>query len=437
MKKLLTIIFLISGICSGKSIDHFQFKDKYENILVSCAGILPASYDKNKAYSLLIAEPGDGEKLLNGSTPTAVSNLLNKSGQAGCEYLKSTKEYEGILVTFIVPFQPSELKGAPLKGRLLSQVVEQCKLRYKVSRVSMTGLSSGGADVWQYISAYPTSLYAAVPIACWQYGQTSAINRAVATGGTKIWQIQNASDYTIGAGSDENLSYFMNELVKLGLDGKMTVLNKSGHDTWEPVYKNEKVPVLSGTLNTGKLSPLPEDVWAFLFGTEGTKPDTIKPFPVDGDTAKGTGLKVVYSYPRNTPKLTSSNGVVSQCYYSYTGILDTLWNKSTLPPVKGFPVSDWQMIATGSILFPYASAWEVKIGSDDGNKLVIGGDTISSDWKDHAYKETSKAKQINPGKLPISFSYYNACCGWEFKLMWRPNAWSSWEVVPRKYLYTN
>lgn len=439
MKKLFTLLALLTwGLSFAKKIEYWQFNDKYDGTRVTWAAILPDFYDPSKEYVTLIAEGGDGEKIMGGSTLVNVQGLLKKTGQAGCEYLKTPKDY-GILVTFIVPYQPSELvvNGVKtlLKGRLLTQVIEQAKSKYKVSKISLTGLSSGGADVWQYISAYPNSFYAAVPMACWQYTQTSALNKAVATGGGKIWQIQNSDDGRIGITSDENLSYFMNDLIKQGIDGKMTVLNKTGHDTWISVYQLKQLPYLTSNANMSNLSAPPSDVWAYLFGNDGiSKPDTVAtpiPFPVENDTAKGKGLKVVYGYSSKTV----SNGIVSQCTNTYTGILDTLNKSSNIPPVAGFPVTNWQMIATGSILFPYASAWEIKVGSDDGNTLMVGGDTISNDWKDHAYKETSKAKQLNAGRLPISFAYYNACCAWRYSIYWRPNAWSNWEVIPTKYLY--
>lgn len=378
------------GLSNAKTIDPFQFKDKYENITVSLAGILPTGYDPSRSYHVLIAEPGDGEKLLNGSTPSAVSNLLNKGGQAGCEFLKA-KEYNGILVTFIVPFQPSELKGQPLKGRLLSQVVEQCKLRYKVSRVSMTGLSSGGADVWQYISAFPNSLYAAVPIACWQYYQTSALNKAVATGGTKIWQIQNSNDGTIGNGSDENLSYFMNELVKLGLDGKMTVLNRSGHDTWDPVYKNEKVPVLSGTLNTGKLSPLPDDIWAFLFGTEGTAsqvPDTVisqPPVVTPSNTFVCDSLQATVSYTsRNV-----INGYYHVCTVTQNFKVDSINYNWKANPVMNARKDSVFMNVYGRFKVAKSGTYTFRLNTDDGSNLWINSNKVISDWTNHGVRERS------------------------------------------------
>jgi hypothetical protein len=434
MKKLLTIAMLLIGaLCQAKKQDPFSFRDKYDNTQVSCVAIIPDSYDPSRLYTVIIAEGGDGEKIWGGSTSEAVQNLLSKDGQAACEFLKDPREYENtILVTMVVPYQPSELNGALLKGRLLSQVVAESQKRYRVKQFSMTGLSSGGADVWQYISAYPNSLYAACPISCWQYSQTAALNKAVATGGTLIWQVNSSHDPQIGDRTDENMSSFMGALKTLGLNGKMTVPDLGSHDAWSPIYKKTPVPCLSSNENTAKLDPFPDNIWLFLSGES----PVIPPAPVVNAPLVpiGTGLKMAYSYTDSS----TINGIGAKCTYSYTdkltGKIDLTYT-SEHPPVSGFPYQNFNLTISGLIQVPQADTYTFYVTSDDGSRLSIAEASVTNDWNNHSAITSQGSIQMGAGKCKINLSYYNACCDGMLRLEYSTPTVKR-QLVPLEWLYT-
>lgn len=412
MKTLLLALFTW-GLCTAKTVEYFQFKDSYDGTLVSCAAILPTPYNKEIPYTLIVAEPGDGEKIMNGSTITAVQNLLKKDGQAGFEYLKDTREFPAIMVTFVVPYQPSELtvNGARtvVKGRLLTQVISQAKLRYSTGKLSLTGLSSGGADIWQYISAYPKTVYAAMPMACWQYNQTATINKEVATSGAMIWQVQNSNDGTIGGGSDENLSYFMNELIKMGLKGNMTVLNRSGHDTWIPVYKRTPTAVLVSNSNMNPLSPFPSDVWTFLSGEPA---DTVINDTIISDTIVIPTPKIICDSLQATVWYSSKSlesGFYKICNYTQNFRVDSIsYNWGANGPFGGRKDSVYAKVY-GRCKVANSGNYTFSLFTDDGSNLWINDKKVISDYTNHGVREkTATVSLISDTWFKIGIDYYEA-----------------------------
>jgi predicted peptidase len=113
---------------------------------------------------------------------------------------------------------------------VLHALLEQLKreLRIDPDRVSVTGLSLGGASAWAFAAAYPQDLAAAVPVC--GYGNPRQICQA---GKLPIWAFHGAKDDVVPPAASQAL---VSALQACGGNVQLTIYPDIGHNAWDPAY---------------------------------------------------------------------------------------------------------------------------------------------------------------------------------------------------------
>lgn len=96
-------------------------------------------------------------------------------------------------------------------------------------RVYLTGVSFGGAGVWEIASAHPERFAALVPIAAGGAGDPNQI----AAAGLPVWVFYNARDYK---GLVRAAREGRKTVLEAGLSPLATEYDREGHNAWDPTY---------------------------------------------------------------------------------------------------------------------------------------------------------------------------------------------------------
>jgi predicted esterase len=443
MKKLLTIALLLMDVwCQGETYKVESFKSKYSGWTISYAKIVPNDYDPAKYYPLLVAEHGNGEKTWNGSTAAKVETILQDQTQVGYNLLSKNKNYQMVTIVPIAPFSPSgpTLDGGKttqfIAGAMLNEIIDTISKRYRIdaNRIYITGLSEGGADMWDFMTVSASRVAACVPISAWPPISNSLIEKQIADSKTSIWHFQSDNDSQGGDAS--NVGTWLSKLKSTGAITSYTVFQQDGHNMWGYVYQSVQSPTYSGNaLNYVGLSAQPTNIFDWMLSK--SRASTLPPIvvvPPQPIPPSGNGLKMVYSYADSSVV----SGIATKCTHTFVdklnGKIDMVYTASQ-PPVSGFPYQNFSLSISGFIQVPKADTYTFYVTSDDGERLSISDALVTNDWVNHAPITSQGTIQMGTTKSKINLFYYNACCDGAIKLEYSTPTVSR-QLVPTEWLYT-
>jgi predicted esterase len=116
----------------------------------------------------------------------------------------------------------------------VNEVVDHVKATYKldVNRYYFTGISLGGAGVWDYCAAYPTKVTAMIPIS----GKTR-LEKACIVKNTPIWAFHGESDALVKAKFSIDMVNAINACQPVGkFKPRLNLLFSKAHEGWNEVY---------------------------------------------------------------------------------------------------------------------------------------------------------------------------------------------------------
>lgn len=182
---------------------------------------LPKSYDKKKAWPLMLFLHGAGERGSN-------LNQVKKWGPP-----KRVVEEKDFPFVVISPQCPKNKRWNPAQ---LYSLVENVAASQKIDRSRMycTGLSMGGYGTWAMIAKYPKLFAAVVPICGGgEPGTAKKITKV------PIWAFHGGADRVV----PPSRSQAMVDAIKKagGTKAKLTIYPGANHNSWSKTYANEKV----------------------------------------------------------------------------------------------------------------------------------------------------------------------------------------------------
>ncbi|GAL83324.1 hypothetical protein MYP_550 [Sporocytophaga myxococcoides] len=114
----------------------------------------------------------------------------------------------------------------------IDEFIEMAKSKYRIdiSRIYVTGLSSGGRGTWDYAIAYPEKVAAILPIAAVTVNSNVCNAKEI-----PVWSFQGENDGK--SATSWNTAY---NKCNPPIPGKLTVITGAGHNTslWGTVYQN-------------------------------------------------------------------------------------------------------------------------------------------------------------------------------------------------------
>lgn len=178
---------------------------------------LPADYDKQEKWPLLLFLHGSGER---------GNNLEKVKVHGPPKLIAAGKQFPFIVVS---PQCPEGLWWEPIE---LVALLDDLANRYKVDadRVYVTGLSMGGFGTWRLAAFAPNRLAAIAPIC--GGGETYWAKRMA---GIPTWAFHGAKDVGVPV---ERSQAMINAIKKEGGNPKLTIYPEAEHDSWTETYNN-------------------------------------------------------------------------------------------------------------------------------------------------------------------------------------------------------
>ncbi|KYQ88278.1 hypothetical protein DLAC_10969 [Tieghemostelium lacteum] len=229
------------------------------------------------------------------------------------------------------------------------------------TRIYLTGLSQGGAGVWDSIrkTKAKTDLYAAaVPICGAQNYVDSTDWQAPVQSGIPIWAFHNSNDPTVGVGNTENWI--------AGLNGHgicptalKTIFTASTHDAWTAVYKpTSTINIYAWFLQFTNQRPLSSCVTSTTSTTASSTASTTSPSTTVAATTSTTSTTVssTTTSPSTTVAATSTTGTTTASTTSTSTTAAPTTTTTTTTSTTGTPTyGTWQQKFLSNFGF-----WEYK-----------------------------------------------------------------------------
>lgn len=205
----------------------------------------PPNYNPKQKYPTILFLHGLFEGGSNGTSMTAVG--------IGPAIREHPERFQCIVV---FPQTPGSWKD-PAQQPLAMATLDDAMKRYSIdgSRVTLTGLSTGGAAVWNLGAKYPNRFVALAPICAYSaYEDVPNLTRR------PIWAVSNSTDPFVPAANTHEMTKRINDA---GGDVRKTIFSGFGHNCWDQAYADEKfvawlqapVNVKSQTANSPQKSP--------------------------------------------------------------------------------------------------------------------------------------------------------------------------------------
>lgn len=415
-----------------KKITSGTIISKYDNFQIGYVILGPNNYDPNKYYPLLIAEHGNGEKLWSKVTAAQAEALLTNGQQVGYNILNSKEEYESLYLILRSPFGGPSWpnvggKRVHIIGALVNEGLDFMLANYRIdqSKISLTGLSEGGADVAEYLTLYANKLAAAVPVACWPATSTSTIDKFIADSKCAIWWFQGDND---SAGGDEdNVGKYLNGLNNLGANVDYTIFTEDGHNMWDQVYQGKLQETYHTNINYKVLDPQPVNIFKWILQqkrvdikgpwdeiqipTEPTEPTNPIPeeIPVPQIPKVGEIGFLAEYYPNKnfegTPKSVIDIAI------------DFDWQKNSY--TTGGVIDNFSVRWKKYITVPQTGNYKFITTADDGIRLKIDNTVVVDDFTDHAVRERLGSINLEAGKTYLlTIEYYESTALASAKVEW-------------------
>jgi predicted peptidase len=181
---------------------------------------LPADYEKQESWPLLIFLHGSGER---------GDDLKLVKTHGPPKMIEAGHKFPFIVVSPQCPkyqrWQPIVLDG------MLDNLIKQ--LRVDKSRIYLTGLSMGGQGTWAWAANSPQRFAAIAPVC----GRADRSWGEVLTN-MPTWVFHGAKDTAVPLTESEKV---VNALKKNGGSPKFTIYPEAGHDSWTVTYENPEL----------------------------------------------------------------------------------------------------------------------------------------------------------------------------------------------------
>lgn len=170
--------------------------------------------------------------------PTIV--FLHGIGEAGSDGVKCTTVGIGPELgrrngafPFIVIFPQTGMDWTSSQSeQILLDAIADAKKNYSIdaTRISLTGMSSGGKGAWVLGARHPEIFSALVPM-----GGFSAVDEVPRLTRIPIWALHNSDDWVVGVGNTRDM---IARLQAAGGNPKYTIYENSGngHNCWDQAY---------------------------------------------------------------------------------------------------------------------------------------------------------------------------------------------------------
>jgi predicted peptidase len=196
--------------------------DKQVHVTLKYFVYLPADYDKQDKWPLILFLHGAGER----------GDNLDKVKVHGPPKLVA----EGKPMPFII-VSPQCPNGHWWNNELipLSALLDEVESNYKVDqdRVYLTGLSMGGYGTWA-LGAYSPNRFAALIPICG--GGEMLVTRALRN--MPIWAFHGGKDPVVPVKRSQEL---IDALKRTNDDAKLTIYPDALHDSWTATYNNPEI----------------------------------------------------------------------------------------------------------------------------------------------------------------------------------------------------
>lgn len=192
---------------------------------------VPEDYASRDDWPLIIAFHGDGER---GNGTTELSLLLN-TGLT--QQIESDTWDPGHRFVVLSP-QMDDRGGLPeRRGSSVRDFIAFASANYRVDlhRIYLTGLSGGGAPIYNYLSDEAGGVVAAVVPVCGWYSTRGAECSWAST--VPVWYFHGSADGTVPPAEHSSVSYANATACSPGpLDARYSLFEGSGHFIWNDVY---------------------------------------------------------------------------------------------------------------------------------------------------------------------------------------------------------
>lgn len=182
---------------------------------------LPKGYDGEKAYPLVVFLHGVGER---------GSDVRKVEAWGPPRLVAAGEQFDFVLAA------PQCPAGRWWRIDDLEVLLGDVEKRYAIdrSRVYLTGLSMGGCATWDWLLRDPHLFAAAVPISGWSNPIAPLYGDCV----TPVWAFHGGADPVVPVeGSEKMVEAFR----KKGVEAKLTIYPKVGHNAWSATYANPEV----------------------------------------------------------------------------------------------------------------------------------------------------------------------------------------------------
>ncbi len=226
MMRLLCMVVgaLVSVGCAGGG--NVKFKD--ESIVFNgekrpYAVYTPANYDAMKPYPTVVFLHGLFEGGSDGKSQTGVG--------IGPAIQKNPERWNCIV---IMPQTPSNWQK-PESIELATAVIDDAAKKYNIDskRITVTGLSNGGAGAWLLGAKYPGKFAGLAPLCAFAEYDTAPKLTSV-----PIWAFHNSADWLVGSGQSKEM---VERINKAGGNATVTIYGGLSHDCWSKTYADPEV----------------------------------------------------------------------------------------------------------------------------------------------------------------------------------------------------
>ncbi len=183
---------------------------------------LPADYDPQKTYPLVIFLCGIGECGTD-------LNLLTRHGFT--RFAREGKEFPFILVAPQVPAEHVWFAYIETLNDWLDNLTQT--LPVDTDRIYLTGLSNGGIGTWLWATHNPEKFAALIPV-CGEAIETFAFRLR----DIPIWAFHGDADGAVFCDSSRRM---VDRVNAFGGKAKLTIYEGVGHDSWEPAYREPEL----------------------------------------------------------------------------------------------------------------------------------------------------------------------------------------------------
>lgn len=186
---------------------------------------IPRGWDGAKPMPLIVFLHGRGECGTDGSRQGAVG--------IGPAALLDPEQYPALI---LMPQKPEQATQWVDHEALVLAAIETTQAHHAIDpdRISLTGLSQGGAGTWAIAARHP-GLFSAIAPVC-GYGDPALVAPAIKH--LPIWALHGLKDNVVPAAQTERMA---EALRAQGASPTITLYPDANHNAWDPAYRGEKL----------------------------------------------------------------------------------------------------------------------------------------------------------------------------------------------------